>query len=488
MWNLEVGAMVHDCQKSKTGRISNSMKKKKSFRQPMPEQLPELRVKNFEEVSYGYSEDAAIKEAERCINCKKPGCITGCPAGVRIPEFISLIADGDFAAASRKIKETNALPAICGRVCPHEIQCESKCILGKKGEPVAIGNLEYFCADYERENNMVKLPEKPASTGRRVAVVGSGPAGLTVAGDLARSGHEIVIFEALHRPGGVLFYGIPEFRLPKAVVEAKIDFLLRMGVKIKLNSVIGKMHTLNELLSEGGFDAVFVGIGADLPLVVRIPGMNLAGIYSANEYLARSKKAHPSPQCDTPIISIKNVVVLGAGNVAMDSARTAIRLGAETVRIVYRRSRSEIPACAAEIRCAEEEGVELLLLTAPARFLGDREGRLAGMECLKTELGEPDQSGRPRPVPIKGSEFTIDCDLAVVAVGSKANPLLVESAKGLRLNERGYIAVDLKTGKTSKKGVWAGGDIVTGQKTVVLAMRAGRKAASSIHDYLTWGW
>ena len=466
------------------------IKKKKNSRQPMPEQLPELRARNFDEVPYGYSPEAAIKEAKRCLNCKKPGCISGCPVQVKIPEFLSLIAKGDFAAAARKVKETNALPAVSGRVCPQELQCESKCIIGKKGEPIAIGNLERFCADYERENNLVELPEKSASTGKKVAVIGSGPAGLTVAGDLLRLGHAVTIFEALHKTGGVLFYGIPEFRLPKAIVEAEVDFLERMGAEIKVDSIIGNIRTVDELLSKDGFDAAFIAVGAGLPSFIRIPGMNLSGVYSANEYLTRSNlmRAYLFPEYDTPLIFGKDVAVFGAGNVAMDAARTAMRLGAERVRIVYRRSREEMPARAAEIHHAGEEGIEFFLLTAPTRLFGDETGRLTGMECLKMELGEPDESGRRRPVPIEGSEFKLDCDLAVIAVGSGANPLLTKSTPSLDLTKWGYIVADPDTGKTTKKAVWAGGDIVTGQATVILAMGAGRKAAKSIHQYLTWGW
>jgi glutamate synthase (NADPH/NADH) small chain len=374
-------------------------------------------------------------------------------------------------------------------VCPQEIQCEGVCIVGKKGEPVAVGNLERFAADWERENGTGELPPKAEPTGKKIAVVGSGPAGLTVAGDMIVKGHEVKVFEAFHKPGGVLVYGIPEFRLPKAIVAQEINFLERLGVKVECNQVVGRTVSIYELF-EDGYDAVFIGVGAGLPILLNIPGKNLIGIYSANEYLTRSNlmKAYRFPEYDTPIIRGKNVVTLGAGNVAMDSARTALRLGAENSRIVYRRSRAEVPARDAEVHHAEEEGVEFFFLAAPTKFIGNEQGRVIGMECLQMELGEPDDSGRRRPVPIEGSEFELECDLVIVAVGAGANPLLTQSTEGLALNKWGYIQADPKTGKTTKKGVWAGGDIVTGSATVILAMGAGRIAADSIDDYLTWGW
>jgi glutamate synthase (NADPH/NADH) small chain len=430
-----------------------------------------------------------MKEAERCLQCKKPACVTGCPVEIDIPGFIRLIKEGDFTKSIRKLWEKNSLPAICGRVCPQEIQCEGVCIVGKKGEPVAVGNLERFAADWERENGTGALPPKAEPKGKKVAVVGSGPSGLTVAGDLIVKGYEITVFEAFHKPGGVLVYGIPEFRLPKEIVAQEINFLERLGVKVECNQVVGRTVSINELF-EDGYDAVFIGVGAGLPILLNIPGKNLIGIYSANEYLTRSNlmKAYRFPEYDTPIIKGKNVVTLGAGNVAMDSARTALRLGAENSRIVYRRSRTEVPARDAEVHHAEEEGVEFFFLAAPTKFIGNDQGRVIGMECLKMELGEPDDSGRRRPVPIEGSEFELECDLVIVAVGAGANPLLTRSTEGLALNKWGYIQADPKTGKTTKKGVWAGGDIVTGSATVILAMGAGRIAANSIDDYLTWGW
>jgi glutamate synthase (NADPH/NADH) small chain len=464
-------------------------KKEKIPRQAMPEQEPDVRNKNFEEVPLGYSPELAMKEAERCLQCKKPSCVAGCPVEIDIPAFVQHLKDGEFTKAIRKIWEKNSLPAICGRVCPQEDQCEGLCILGKKDQPVAIGHLERFAADYERNYGSGELPPQAKPTGKKVAVIGSGPAGLTVAGDLILKGHEVTIYEAFHKGGGVLVYGIPEFRLPKEIVASELHYLERLGVKIECNMVVGKTVSVDELF-EDGFDAVFIGVGAGLPTFLNLPGENLVGIYSANEYLTRANlmKAYLFPEYDTPLAKGKDVVVLGAGNVAMDSARTALRLGAEKVRIVYRRSRQEMPAREAEIHHAEEEGVEFFLLTNPKRFLGDDQGRVTGMECLQMELGEPDDSGRRRPVPVEGSEFQLDCDLAVIAVGAGANPVLTGSTEGLELTKRGYIMADEKTGKTKKKGVWAGGDIVTGQATVILAAGAGRMASNSIHDYLTIGW
>jgi len=464
-------------------------KKEKIPRQPMPEQEPEIRARNFDEVPLGLSPEAAIKEAQRCIQCKNPGCVDGCPVGVDIPGFIKLIKDGDFTGSISKIWKKNSLPAVCGRVCPQEIQCEGHCIVGKKGDPVAIGNLERFVADYERENRKAKPPEKMEPTGKKIAVVGSGPSGLTVAGDLILKGHDVTIFEAFHKTGGVLVYGIPEFRLPKAIVSSEVEGLKSLGVKVECNTVVGRTVSLDELF-EQGYDAIFLGVGAGLPTFLKIPGENLIGIFSANEYLTRTNlmKAYLFPEYDTPIIRGKKVITLGAGNVAMDAARTALRLGAESSRIVYRRSRTEVPARGAEVHHAEEEGVEFFFLTSPVKFIGNEKGRVVGMKGLKMELGEPDDSGRRRPIPIEGSEFEMECDLVIVAVGAGANPLLTQSTEGLALNNWGYIIADEKTGKTSKKGVWAGGDIVTGSATVILAMGAGRTAANSIHDYLTLGW
>jgi len=459
-------------------------KKPKVPRQKMPEQEPKVRAKNFDEVPFGYTPELAQLESSRCLQCKKPKCIEGCPVEIDIPAFVKLISEGDFAGSARKLKERNSLPAVCGRVCPQEDQCEKVCIVGKKDQPVAIGRLERFAADWERTKGEITIPEKAPATGKKVAVVGSGPAGLTLAGDLILKGHEVTIFEALHKTGGVLIYGIPEFRLPKAIVQAEVNYMERLGVKVECNCVIGRIETVDELLKE--YDAVFLGLGAGLPQFLNVPGENFCGIYSANEYLTRSNlmKAYLFPKYDTPIALGKNVAVFGAGNVAMDSARTALRLGADTVRIIYRRSRDEMPARIEEVHHAEEEGVQFYLLTAPTKFLGDDNGWVTGVECLRMELGEPDDSGRRRPVPIKGSEFQLECDMAVVAIGAGANPLLPTQTPGLELNKRGYIVADLETGKTTKPGVWAGGDIVTGSATVILAMGAGRKAGNSIHEYL----
>ncbi|MGB7910904.1 MAG: NADPH-dependent glutamate synthase [Desulfobaccales bacterium] len=464
-------------------------KKEKIPRQKMPEQEPKVRARNFQEVPLGYTPELARQEAQRCIQCKDPRCKQGCPVEIDIPQFIAAIKEGEFEAAIRKLWEKNSLPAVCGRVCPQEVQCEGMCILGKKDAPVAIGNLERFAADYQRLEGRSILPPKAEATGKKVAVVGAGPAGLTVAGDLTLKGHEVTIYEALHGPGGVLLYGIPEFRLPKAIVAQECNFLERLGVKIEVDSVIGASETVDELLAQG-FDAIFLGVGAGLPVFLKIPGEHFIGVYSANEYLTRSNlmKAYEFPKYDTPVVKGKNVATFGGGNVAMDSARTALRLGAEHSYIIYRRSMDELPARTAEVHHAEEEGVEFLLLANPLRFQGDEGGRLTGVECLKMELGEPDASGRRRPVPIPGSEFLVEIDTAVVAIGSGSNPLLTKGTPGLALNKWGYIIADPKTGKTMKPQVWAGGDIVTGSATVILAMGAGRLAANSIHDYLTMGW
>jgi len=464
-------------------------KKEKIPRQPMPEQAPKVRIKNYREVPFGYLPETAMVEASRCIQCKNPGCKAGCPVEIDIPAFINSTREGDFQGAISKIKEKNLLPAVCGRVCPQELQCEKNCILAKKGEPVAIGRLERFAADWERAQGEVTIPEMEPSTGKRVAVVGSGPSGLTVAGDLILKGHEVTVFEAFQIPGGVLVYGIPEFRLPKAIVAAEVDYMSKLGVKFECDTVVGATVSVDELFDQG-YDAVYIGVGAGLPVFMDIPGENLIGVYSANEYLTRSNlmKAYLFPEYDTPITMGKDVVVFGAGNVAMDSARTALRLGADTVRIIYRRSRQEMPARIEEIHHAEQEGVEFVLLATPLNFIGDSHGRLIGVRCQRMELGEPDESGRRRPVPIKGSEFETECDTAVISIGAGANPLLTKATPEIKLTRRGYIFAEDETGKTSKRGVWAGGDIVTGQATVILAMGAGRQVANSIHNYLTLGW
>lgn len=451
---------------------------------PMPAQDAKTRIKNFNEVALGYTEEDALKEAERCIQCKKPKCREGCPVQVNIPEFISKVREKDFIGAANSIKQYNNLPAICGRVCPQENQCEKYCVVGKKGDPVGIGRLERFVADYAMKHDANK-PEPVPSNGKKVAVVGAGPAGLTCAGDLRKMGYEVTVFEALHVPGGVLMYGIPEFRLPKAVVQQEIDTLRDLGVEIKVNSVIGKIDNVNQLL-EQGFDAVFIGTGAGLPYFLNIPGENYNGVYSANEFLTRVNlmKGYLFPEYDTPVKIGRRVAVCGAGNVAMDAARTALRLGAEEVYIVYRRSKAEIPARAEELEHALEEGVQLKLLTSPVEIFGDENGWVTGMKCLRYELGEPDESGRRRPIPIEGSEFTMEVDTVIMAIGQGPNPLVPSTTEGLETTKWGTIVADEETGQTSLEGVFAGGDIVTGAATVILAMGAGKKAAQAIDAYL----
>jgi len=455
-------------------------------RNDMPRQDPQERAHNFYEVALGYTEELARAEAERCMLCKKPRCVDGCPVEIDIPAFIMKVRASDFVGAARKIKEKNSLPAICGRVCPQEEQCEVQCVLGRRHEPVAIGRLERFAADYERRQGDVGIPDRAEPTGKKVAVIGSGPAGLTVAGDLVKMGHGVTVFEALHKPGGVLVYGIPEFRLPKDIVQSEIDYLKKLGVEIKTSFVVGKLATVDELLQDS-FDAVFIANGAGLPYFLNIPGENLNGVYSANEYLTRSNlmKAYKFPQYDTPIKRGKRVAVIGGGNVAMDSARTAMRLGAEQVYLIYRRSRTEMPAREEEIVNAEEEGIKFMLLNNPVKAHGNDKGWITGLECVKMELGEPDESGRKRPIPIKGSEFIIPVDTMVVSIGNGANPLVTSTTPDLETNRWGNIVADEQTGKTSKEGVFAGGDIVTGAATVISAMGAGKRAARAINEYLT---
>ena len=461
--------------------------KKKIPRQPMPEQEPHIRNKNFNEVPLGYSPEVAKLEASRCIQCKKPKCIDGCPVQVKIPEFIKQIANGEFAAAARILKETNALPAICGRVCPQETQCEQLCVINIKEKPVAIGRLERFAADYERTNKLIEIPSLPSKTGKKVAIIGAGPSGLTVAGDLAKLGHSVIIFEALHKPGGVLFYGIPEFRLPKEIVESEIHYLQQIGVHIRVNYVVGKTISVDELLNQHGFSAVFIGTGAGLPYFMNIPGENLNAVYSANEFLTRINlmKAWNFPNFDTPIPQHKCVAVVGGGNTAMDAARTALRLSTtEKVYIVYRRSLNEMPARKEEIEHGKEEGIEFHLLTNPIRVIG-KDGWVNGLECMKMELGEPDASGRRKPVPIKGSNFILDVDAAIIAVGNGSNPLIPMTTSGLKTTKHGTIeVVNTETGLTTREAVFAGGDIVTGAATVIEAMGAGKKAAQAIHEYI----
>lgn len=456
--------------------------KAKKERTPMPEQPAEERRKNFNEVALGYTKEDALAEASRCLSCKEPKCVEGCPVNVDIPGFIKLVCEEDFAGAIERIKGTNALPAICGRVCPQETQCEALCVLGKKGQPVAIGRLERFCADYERQQG-VKVPEVPEPTGKKVAVVGSGPAGLTAAADLAKLGHKVTVFESLHKAGGVLSYGIPEFRLPKEIVRQEVEYIEKLGVEFKPNYIIGRIKTLDELCDE--FDAVFMGTGAGLPNFMGIPGENFNGVYSANEFLTRVNlmKAY-DPEYDTRVRLGKHVVVVGGGNVAMDSARSALRLGAEEVSIVYRRGEEEMPARREEIEHAKEEGITFRLLTNPVRILGDDKFNVTAIECIKMKLGEPDKSGRRSPVPVEGSEFTIPAEVVVIAIGTSPNPMIFKGSEGLDQNKKGTVVADEETGATSKCGVFAGGDVVTGAATVISAMGAGKKAAKAIDEYL----
>jgi len=453
-------------------------------RRSMPKQEPFERVKNFDEVALGYTTQLAQEEASRCLGCKKPLCVKGCPVAIDIPGFIDCIVEGDFAAGVKKIKETNALPAVCGRVCPQEDQCEKVCVLGKKGSPVAIGRLERFLADWEAASGATEQPDIASPTGKKIAVVGAGPAGVTVANDLALLGHEVVIFEALHDAGGVLTFGIPEFRLPKSIVRREVEYVQSLGVTLHTDYIVGKTKTVDKMLDK--FDAMFIAAGAGLPWFLEIPGENLNGVYSANEYLTRCNlmKGFRFPEHDTPIKRPSRVAVFGGGNVAMDSARTALRLGADEVHIVYRRSRDELPARLEEVENAEEEGVIFDFLTLPVKFLGNEDGWLTDMECLKMELGEPDDSGRRRPVPIEGSEFKVKIDAAVCSIGNSPNPLIPMTTSGLEVGRKGNIVADEETGQTSRDHIWAGGDVVTGAATVISAMGAARQAAKDIHEHL----
>ena len=453
-------------------------------RQPMPQQDADVRARNFDEVALGYSEEQAKAEASRCIQCKKPTCREGCPVGVLIPDFIKALREGDLPNAVKALKEKNNLPAICGRVCPQETQCEVRCILAKKGAPVAIGRLERYVADWERSNG-ISIPEKAPSTGLKVAVVGSGPASLTAAAELARLGHSVTMFEALHMPGGVLSYGIPPFRLPREVTQAEIDYVRSLGVEIQTDWIVGKTIEISEIF-EDGYSAIFLGTGAGLPTFMGVPGENLNGVFSANEFLVRVNlmKAYMFPEYDTPVKIGKRVAVIGAGNVAMDAARVSLRLGAEEVTIVYRRSEAEIPARHEELEHAIEEGVKLRLLTAPTKVLGNDKGWVVGLECQEMDLGEPDASGRRKPIPRPGSEFVMEVDSVIVAIGTSPNPLLPETTPDLKTGKHGTVIADPETGATTMPGVWAGGDAVTGAATVISAMGAGKRSAAAMHAYL----
>ncbi len=459
-------------------------------RQAMPEQAAEVRATCFTEVNLGYSPELARQEALRCLECAKPACTDRCPVGVKVREFVQLIVAGDFLAAAAKIREDNVLPAITGRVCPQEDHCEGGCLMGKKVKPLGIGYLERFVADYEQRMGVRHLAKVPP-TGKKVAVVGSGPSGLTVAGDLAQKGHKVHVFEALHEVGGVLVYGIPEFRLPKQIIREQIDYMRGMGVEFETDVVVGRTVTIDELMGEEGYDAVFIGTGAGLPVFMNIPGEHLNGVYSANEFLTRINlmKAYKFPDYDEPMVDLhgKDVAVIGGGNTALDAIRSALRLGARKAHVIYRRSEAEMPARAEEAKHAREEGIEFHMLTNPVEFLPDGDGWLSAVRCVRMELGEPDASGRRRPMPIAGSEFDLPLSVAVIAIGTSANPIVQSTTPGLDTDKRGYIQADSSTQRSSRTGVFAGGDIVTGSATVILAMGAGRRAAKSIHEYLTSG-
>jgi glutamate synthase (NADPH) small chain len=460
-------------------------------RQHMLEQPPLLRATNFTEVNLGYSEDLARQEALRCLECAKPQCTNDCPVGVKVKDFVQLIVAGDFLGAAAKIREDNVLPAITGRVCPQEDHCEGGCLMGKKVQPLGIGYLERFVADYEQRHLDISNLPKATPTGKKVAIVGSGPSGLTAAGDLVQKGHQVHVFEALHTPGGVLVYGIPEFRLPKQIIREQIDYMRAMGVEFETDVVVGKTVTLDELLEEEGYDAVFIGTGAGLPQFMNIPGEHLNGVYSANEFLTRINLMHAYefPKYDEPMLDLhgKNVAVIGGGNTALDAIRSALRLGASKAYVIYRRSEAEMPARKEEVKHAQQEGIEFRVLTNPIEFLSDGKGWLNAVRCKRMELGEADASGRRRPVPVEGSEFDLPLSVAVIAIGTGANPLIQSTTPGLNTNKRNYIEADVMTQRTSRTGVFAGGDIVTGSATVILAMGAGRRAAKSIHEYLSTG-
>jgi glutamate synthase (NADPH/NADH) small chain len=458
-------------------------------RQHMLEQPPLLRATNFTEVNLGYSEELARQEALRCLECAKPACTKDCPVGVKVKDFVELIVAGDYLGAAAKIREDNVLPAITGRVCPQEDHCEGGCLMGKKVQPLGIGYLERFVADYEQRHlDISNLPKAPP-TGKKVAIVGSGPSGLTAAGDLVQKGHHVHVFEALHTPGGVLVYGIPEFRLPKQIIREQIDYMRAMGVEFETDVVVGKTVTLDELMEEEGYDAVFIGTGAGLPQFMNIPGEHLNGVYSANEFLTRINLMHAYefPKYDEPMLDLhgKEVAVIGGGNTALDAIRSALRLGASKAYVIYRRSEAEMPARKEEVKHAQQEGIEFRVLTNPIEFLSDGKGWLSAVRCMRMELGEADASGRRRPVPVQGSEFDLTLSVAVIAIGTGANPLIQSTTPGLNTNKRNYIEADPMTQRTSRRGVFAGGDIVTGSATVILAMGAGRRAAKSIHEYLT---